>query len=76
MNFYYNLSPSGYSGDREVLTIELPSYMMEDVLEHARNIAYDKDTHTDKVLKDIISQSINTISAKSYERKNRKTKKR
>ena len=50
--------------------------MMEDVLEHARNIAYDKDTHTNKVLKDIISQSINTISAKSYERKNRKTKKR
>ncbi len=76
MNFYYNFSPPAYSGDREVLTIELPSYMMEDVLEYARNIAYDKGTHTNKVLKDIISQSINTISAKSYERKNRKTKKR
>ena len=76
MNFYYNFSPPSYSGDREVLTIELPSYMMEDVLEYARNIAYDKGTHKNKVLKDIISQSINTISAKSYERKNRKTKKR
>ena len=76
MNFYYNCSPQGYNGEKEVLTIELPSYMMEDVLECARNIAYDKGTHTNKVLKDIINQSINTISAKSYERKNRKTKRR
>ena len=76
MNFYYNCSPQGYNGDKEVLTIELPSYMMEDVLTLERNIAYEKGTHPTKVLKDIINQSVNIIAEKSYERKNRKTKRR
>ncbi|AIX14753.1 DUF1583 domain-containing protein [Synechococcus phage ACG-2014d] len=76
MNFYYNCSPPGYSGEREILTVELPSYMMEDILEYARNVAYQNDTHTSKVLKNIVNETISTISHKNYVRKNRKTKKR
>ena len=76
MNFFYNCAPPGYSGEREILTVELPASMMEDVLEYARNIAYQNDTHSSRVLKDIVNESVNIISHKNYVRKNRKTKKR
>ena len=76
MNFFYNCTPPGYNGEREILTVELPSSIMEDVLENARNIAYQKDTHTSRVLKDIVNEAVNTISQKNYVRKNRKTQKR
>lgn len=76
MNFFYNCIPPGYEGDREILTVELPSSIMETVLKYARDIAYEQNTNSSKVLNDIVTESVNTISQKNYVRKNRKTKKR
>jgi hypothetical protein len=76
MNVYVNLKPNNYSGDTDLLTIEVPASYTEELLRHVRPIAEQKNTNEDKVLKDIIKEAVLEIERRNYERKNRKTKKR
>ena len=48
---------------------------MEEVAQYARAIAYEKGVKEQRVLKDIVRKSIQTIENQSYDRKNRKAKK-
>ena len=76
MNVYVNLKPNNYSGDTDLLTIEVPASYTEELLRHVRPIAEQKNTNEDKVLKDNIKEAVLEIERRNYERKNRKTKKR
>lgn len=76
MNVYVNLKPNNYSGDTDLLTIEVPASYTEELLRHVRPIAEQKNTNEDKVLKDIIKEAVLEIERRNYERKNRKAKKR
>ena len=76
MNVYLNLTKTNYEGDSDLLTVEVPSSYTDELLRHVRPIAEQKDTNAEKILKDIIKQSITEIERRSYERKNRKNKKR
>ena len=76
MNVYVNLKPNNYSGDTDLLTVEVPASYTEELLRHVRPIAEEKNVHEDKILKDIIKQAVVEIERRDYERKNRKTKKR
>tara|TARA_Y100000356_G_scaffold14774_1_gene10577 strand:+ start:517 stop:747 length:231 start_codon:yes stop_codon:yes gene_type:complete len=76
MNVYVNLKPNNYSGDTDLLTVEVPASYTEELLRHVRPIAEEKNVHEDKILKDIIKQAVLEIERRNYERKNRKTKKR
>ncbi|AGH56217.1 hypothetical protein CPRG_00133 [Synechococcus phage Syn30] len=76
MNVYVNVKPNNYNGDTDLLTIEVPSAYTEEILKHVRPIAEYKNVNEDKILKDIIKQSIIEIERRSYERKSRKAKKR
>ena len=76
MNVYVNLEPNNYSGDTDLLTVEVPASYTEELLRHVRPIAEEKNVHEDKILKDIIKQAVLEIERRNYERKNRKTKKR
>ena len=76
MNVYVNVKPNDYNGDTDLLTIEVPSAYTEEILKHVRPIAEYKNVNEDKILKDIIKQSIIEIERRSYERKSRKAKKR
>ena len=76
MNVYVNLKPNNYDGESDLLTVEVPASYTEELLRYVRPIAENKQTTEDKILKDIIKQAISEIERRSYERKNRKTKKR
>ena len=76
MNVYLNLKPNTHDGESDLLTVEVPSAYTEEIMRHVRPIAENKDVPEVRILKDIIKQSINEIQRRSYERKNRKTKKR
>lgn len=76
MNVYVNLKPNNYSGDTDLLTVEVPASYTEELLRYVRPIAEEKNVHEDKILKDIIKQAVLEIERRNYERKNRKTKKR
>ena len=76
MNVYVNVKPNNYNGDTDLLTIEVPSAYTEEILKHVRPIAEYKNVNEDKILKDIIKQSIIEIERRSYERTSRKAKKR
>lgn len=76
MNVYVNLKPNNYSGDTDLLTVEVPASYTEELLRYVRPIAEQKNTNEDKVLKDIIKEAVLEIERRNYERKNRKTKKR
>ena len=76
MQFYYNLNPSGYEGESDLVTIEAPAHVMDILFEYAKQISDTKNIHQDKAIKELIKESINTIVSKNYDRKNRKTKKR
>ena len=76
MNVYLNLTKSNYEGDSDLLTVEVPSSYTDELLRHVRPIAEQKDTNAEKILKDIIKESITEIERRNYERKNRKNKKR
>ena len=76
MNVYVNLKPNNYSGDTDLLTVEVPASYTEELLRHVRPIAEQKNTTEDKILKEIIKEAVLEIERRSYERKNRKTKKR
>ena len=76
MNVYVKLKPNNYSGDTDLLTVEVPASYTEELLRHVRPIAEQKNTTEDKILKEIIKEAVLEIERRSYERKNRKTKKR
>lgn len=76
MNVYVNLKPNNYSGDTDLLTVEVPASYTEELLRYVRPIAEEKNVHEDKILKDIIKQAVLEIERRNYERKNRKIKKR
>ena len=76
MNVYVNLKPNTYNGDSDLLTIEVPASYTEELLRYVRPIAEQNDQPVDKVLKDIIKESVNEIERRHYERKSRKNKKR
>ena len=76
MNVYVNLKPNTYNGDSDLLTIEVPASYTEELLRYVRPIAEQNNQPVDKVLKDIIKESVNEIERRNYERKSRKNKKR
>ena len=76
MNVYVNLKPNNYDGESDLLTVEVPASYTEELLRYVRPIAENKQTTEDKILKDISKQAISEIERRSYERKNRKNKKR
>jgi hypothetical protein len=76
MNVYVNLKPNNYDGDTDLLTVEVPSSYSEELLRLVRPIAEYKNVDEDRILKDVIKSAVNEIERRSYERKNRKTKKR
>ena len=76
MNVYLNLTKSNYEGDSDLLTVEVPSSYTDELLRHVRPIAEQKDTNAEKILKDIIKESITEIERRNYERKSRKNAKR
>jgi hypothetical protein len=75
MNVYVNLKPNNYDGDTDLLTVEVPSSYSEELLRLVRPIAEYKNVDEDRILKDVIKFAVNEIERRSYERKNRKTKK-
>lgn len=76
MNVYLNLTKPGYDGDSDLLTLEIPASYTDDLLRYVRPIAEDKQVAEIKILNDIIKEAVFEISRRSYERKNRKSKKR
>ena len=76
MNVYLNLKPNNYEGDTDLLTLDLPSHYIDDIMKYAQPIAEERQTAESKVLKDIFKQSIFEISRRENERKSRKNKKR
>ena len=76
MNVYLNLKPNNYDGDADLLTLDLPHNMIDDIMKYVRPIADEKNLSEQKVLKDILKQSIYEIYRMENERKNRKNKKR
>ena len=76
MNVYVNLKPNNYDGDTDLLTVEVPASYTDELLQYVRPIAEGKNVSEDKILKDIIKESVIEIERRNYERKNRKNKKR
>ncbi len=76
MNIYLNLKPNNYDGESDLLTLDLPANYLDDIMRYVRPIAEQKEVSDFKILKDIIKESATEISRRSYERKNRKNKKR
>jgi len=76
MNIYLNLKPNNYDGESDLLTLDLPANYLDDIMRYVRPIAEQKEVSDFKVLKDIIKEPATEISRRSYERKNRKNKKR
>ncbi len=76
MNVYLNLTKPNYDGESDLLTVEVPSSYTDELLRHVRPIAEQKQTNAEKILKDVLKESITEIERRNYERKNRKNKKR
>lgn len=76
MNVYLNLTKSNYEGESDLLTVEVPSSYTDELLRVIRPIAETTGSSTEKMLKDVIRESILEIERRHYERKSRKTKKR
>ena len=76
MNLYLNLKPNNYTGDYDLITLDLPSGMTDDIMKYVRPIAEDYDKSETKVLKDILKNSAYEIERRENERKNRKNQKR
>ena len=62
MNIYLNLKPNNYDGESDLLTVDLPSNYIDDIMKYVRPIAEEKSSTESKVLKDIFKQSIFEIS--------------
>lgn len=76
MNVFLNLTKSGYDGETDLLTLEVPASYTDELLRYVRPIATEYEVDAEKVLKEIIKESILEIERRNYERKNRKNKKR
>mgnify|MGYP001196019567 FL=1 len=78
MNMYLNLKPNNYEGETELLTLELPKYQTDGIMNLCRPIAEQKNTNAERILKDLLKDCAYSISEsdKSYERKSRKNAKR
>ena len=76
MNVYVNLTRPNYDGESDLLTVEVPSSYTDELLRVVRPIAEMTGSSSEKMLKDIIRESILEIERRCYERKNRKNKKR
>ena len=76
MNLYLNLKPNNYTGDYDLITLDLPTGMTDDIMKYVRPIAEDYDKSETKVLKDILKNSAYEIERRENERKNRKNQKR
>ena len=76
MNLYLNLKPNNYTRDSDLITLDLPSGMTDDIMKYVRPIADDYDKSEVKVLKDVVKNSIYEIERRENERKNRKNPKR
>ena len=76
MNYYLNCKPNNYTGDYDLITLDLPSGMTDDIMKYVRPIADDYDKSEVKVLKDVVKNSIYEIERRENERKNRKNPKR
>ena len=76
MNHYLNLKPNNYTGDSDLITLDLPTGMTDDIMKYVRPIAEDYDKSETKVLKDILKNSAYEIERRENERKNRKNPKR
>ena len=75
MNVYVNCCPSGYNGDSELVTVQLPKKYTDDVLAYARTLSDAYGVEDTRVMKDIVKESIMEIERRYYDRKNRKTQK-
>ena len=76
MNHYLNLKPNNYTGDSDLITLDLPTGMTDDIMKYVRPIAEDYDKSETQVLKDILKNSAYEIERRENERKNRKNQKR
>ena len=76
MNVYLNLTKANYEGESDLLTVEVPSSYTDELLRVIRPIAESTGSSTEKMLKDIIRESILEIERRGYERKSRKNAKR
>ena len=76
MNVYVNLTKSNYDGESDLLTVEVPSSYTDELLRVIRPIAETTGSSSEKMLKDVIRESILEIERRNYERKSRKNKKR
>lgn len=76
MNVYLNLTRSNHGGESDLLTVEVPSSYTDELLRVIRPIAESTGSSSEKMLKDIIKESILEIERRHYERKSRKNAKR
>ena len=76
MNVYVNCCPNGYSGESELITVEVPTHFTDELLAYARLLSENYGPPQTKIVKDIIKESALEIERRYYERQNRKTKKR
>ncbi len=76
MNVYLNCKPNSYSGESDLLTLEVPSGYTEELLRIVRPIAEQKNIPEDRILKDVIKGAVHEIERRDYERKGRKNKRR
>jgi uncharacterized protein YaaR (DUF327 family) len=76
MQFYYNLNPPEYEGESDLVTLEVPAEMMDVLFTYSKEISNVKNIQQNKIVKEIIKESIKIILNKNYDRKNRKAKKR
>lgn len=76
MNVYLNCKSNSYSGESDLLTLEVPSGYTEELLRLVRPIAEQKNISEDRILKDVIKEAVHEIERRDYERKGRKNKRR
>ena len=76
MNLFVNCCPSGYNGESELVTVQVPSKLTEDVLQYVRTLSDAYGIEDTRVMKDIVKTSIMEIERRYYDRKDRNTQKR
>jgi|14_taG_2_1085336.scaffolds.fasta_scaffold28022_3 hypothetical protein len=75
MNVFVNCCPSGYNGDSELVTVQVPKKYTDEVLAYARMLSDSYGIEDTRVVKDIVKESIMQIQQRYYDRQNRKTQK-
>ena len=72
MNLFVNCCPSGYNGESELVTVQVPSKLTEDVLQYVRTLSDAYGIEDTRVMKDIVKTSIMEIERRYYDRKTQK----